>query len=178
MLFNNYSDELPSIIPLVLIANSPQVIVSFLYIICKCKQTAKITKKTYPRPETKSKLTSFSKLDNGLFTCMLTEREWSQYSRKRAPLRVTIPYPGQRSTYFLQLPYLWSTPLLLGSALLHWFISQAIFLIRIAKYDHGVKLVVPMYVYLCLFDVSLLTSTFIALRPGTRAALSTALTAN
>lgn len=71
---------------------------------------------------------------------MLTEREWSQYSRKRAPLRVTIPDTGQRSTYFLQLPFLWSTPLLIGSALLHWFISQGIFLMRIALYDHGSKI--------------------------------------
>jgi len=66
---------------------------------------------------------------------MLANREWSQYGVKRAPLRVTIPSPGQRSTYFLQLPYAFSVPLLIASIILHWFISQSIFLARIAIYD-------------------------------------------
>lgn len=69
---------------------------------------------------------------------MLAGREWAQYSIKRAPLRVTVPRAGQRSTYFLQLPYLWSVPLLVSSALLHWFISQAIFIIRLELYRNGV----------------------------------------
>lgn len=97
-----------SIIPYALIANSPQAIISFLYL-------------TY----------------NGLFTCMLANREWSNYAVKRAPLRVTHPESGQRSTYFLQLPYFWSVPLLLASVILHWFISQSIFLARIALYSGG-----------------------------------------
>ncbi|KAJ4286430.1 hypothetical protein N0V90_013129 [Kalmusia sp. IMI 367209] len=98
-----------SIVPYVLLANLPQAVVSFIYL-------------TY----------------NGMFTCMLANREWSQYSLKRAPLRVTLPSPGQRSTYFLQLPYTFSVPLLLASVLLHWFISQSIFLARIAMYKDGV----------------------------------------
>jgi hypothetical protein len=99
-----------SIIPHVLLANSPQAIISFLYL-------------TY----------------NGLFTCMLANREWSNYAVKRAPLRVTYPEPGQRSTYFLQLPYFWSVPLLGASVVLHWFVSQSIYLARIAIYKGGVK---------------------------------------
>jgi hypothetical protein len=100
-----------SIVPYVLMANLPQTIISFLYL-------------TY----------------NGLFTCMLAGREWALYSIKRAPLRVTIPRPGQRSTHFLQLPYTWGAPLLISSILLHWFISQSIFLIRIAVYKNGVPI--------------------------------------
>ncbi|KAF1974447.1 hypothetical protein BU23DRAFT_532046 [Bimuria novae-zelandiae CBS 107.79] len=68
---------------------------------------------------------------------MLANREWSQYAIRRAPLRVSIPSAGQRSTYFLQLPYTFSIPLLLGSVLLHWYISQSIFLTRIAMYKDG-----------------------------------------
>ncbi|ORY11501.1 hypothetical protein BCR34DRAFT_513729 [Clohesyomyces aquaticus] len=98
-----------SIIPYVLLANLPQTVISFLYL-------------TY----------------NGLFTCMLAGREWAQYAVKRASLRVTIPRGGQRSTYFLQLPYMWSIPLLVASILLHWFVSQSIFLARIAVYKDGV----------------------------------------
>lgn len=70
-----------------------------------------------------------------MFTCMLANREWSQYSIKRAALRVTMPTKTQRSTYFLQLPFTFSIPLLVASTLLHWFISQSIFLARIAMYD-------------------------------------------
>lgn len=97
-----------SVLPFVLLANLPQAIISFIYL-------------TY----------------NGLFTAMLANREWSQYSIKRASLRVTLPSPGQRSTYFLQLPYTFSVPLLVASILLHWFVSQSIFLARIAIYKDG-----------------------------------------
>jgi hypothetical protein len=100
-----------SIIPYVLMANLPQTIISFLYL-------------TY----------------NGLFTSMLAEREWARYTIKRAPLRVTVPRLGQRSTYFLHLPYTWGVPLLISSILLHWFISQSIFLVRIAVYKNGVPM--------------------------------------
>ncbi|KAF2827056.1 hypothetical protein CC86DRAFT_264039, partial [Ophiobolus disseminans] len=91
-----------SIIPFVLIVNSPQFIISILYL-----------------------------LYNGLFTGMLAGREWAQYAVKRAPLRVvTLPKPTQRSTHFLQLPYVWSIPLLIACALLHWLVSQSLFLAR------------------------------------------------
>ena len=112
----------------VLLANLPQAIVSFLYL-------------TY----------------NGLFTCMLLSYEYSKYGptgRKR-PLRVTTPYGQQRksqdrisaqmlcltppylgSSYFLQLPYRYSIPLIVASATLHWLISQSIFLVRVSVYDY------------------------------------------
>ncbi|KAF2023656.1 hypothetical protein EK21DRAFT_118567 [Setomelanomma holmii] len=85
--------ELPSggdsILTSVLIVNSPQVVISLLYV-----------------------------LYNGAFT-------------------LTSPSRGQRSTYFLQLPYIWSVPLLTVSILLHWFISQSIFLARVGFYMNG-----------------------------------------
>jgi hypothetical protein len=59
-----------------LFANLPQGILSFLYL-------------TY----------------NGLFSCMLGSLEWSRFGRFRKTLRVTAPEGGQRSTYYLQLPY-------------------------------------------------------------------------
>ena len=39
---------------------------------------------------------------NGIFTCMLAEREWYQFARKRGGLR--IPSGSQQSSCFLQLP--------------------------------------------------------------------------
>lgn len=97
-----------SVIPYILLANLPQAVASFVYL-------------TY----------------NGMFTCMLANREWTQYGIKRARLRVTMPTTSQRSTHFLQLPYTFSIPLLIGGVLLHWFISQSIFLARIAVYQDG-----------------------------------------
>lgn len=86
----------------VLVANSPQIILSFLY---------------------------FSY--NGIFTCMLLAKEWSTYGSKSNFLRVTTPNGRQRSTYRLQLPYRYGVPLLIVSGALHWFVSQSIFLARV-----------------------------------------------
>ncbi|KIV87479.1 hypothetical protein PV11_03022 [Exophiala sideris] len=89
-----------------LIANMPQTIFSFLYI---CY--------------------------NSLFTVMFMARELSNLSvtagRGRKTLRVTDPQGEQKSTYFLSLPYKYGIPLLIGSGLLHWLVSQSIFLANI-----------------------------------------------
>ena len=89
-----------------IVANLPQVLLSFLY---------------------------FSY--NGLYTCMLLAEEWGAYAHKRRFLRVTSPKGGQRSTYRLQLPYRYGVPLLVGSGTLHWLVSQSIFLARINVLD-------------------------------------------
>lgn len=73
---------------------------------------------------------------NGLFTCMLLGYEWSQYAHHRKGLRVSRGRHGaQRSTYFLQLPYRYSLPLMGLSGVLHWLVSQSIFLVAIDLYD-------------------------------------------
>ena len=74
---------------------------------------------------------------NGLFTCMLTEKEWQAFAHTRMPLRVSASQPGQRSTYYLQLPYLYSIPLIFFSGLMHWLISQSIFLAYVQSYDNN-----------------------------------------
>ena len=90
------------LIPMILIANLPQALLSFLYL-------------TY----------------NALFTCMLMAKEWSAYAHHRRTLRVTCPIGKQRSTYWLQLPYRYGIPLLVTSAALHWLVSQSFFLVRV-----------------------------------------------
>ena len=94
------------VVLIVLLANSPQLVLSFLY---------------------------FSY--NGIFTCMLLAKEWRTYGSKSNFLRVTTPHGRQRSTYRLQLPYRYGIPLLIGSGTLHWFVSQSIFLVRINIFD-------------------------------------------
>jgi hypothetical protein len=98
------SDTLPGdITSLALIANLPQVILSVVY---------------------------FSY--NSLFTTMLMGYEWTSYAQKRKGLRVSHrPVGSQRSTYFLQLPYRFSIPLVVMSGTLHWLVSQSIFLVVI-----------------------------------------------
>ncbi|KAL8645139.1 MAG: hypothetical protein Q9226_007434 [Calogaya cf. arnoldii] len=90
----------------IFVANFPQILLSFLYL-------------AY----------------NDLFTSMLLCREWINYSKHRKPLRVTKPRGEQRSTYSLQLPYSYGIPLVIISGILHWLVSQSIFLARITVFD-------------------------------------------
>ncbi|KAF3053972.1 hypothetical protein E8E11_001275 [Didymella keratinophila] len=101
-------DSFPTdMISLVLIANMPQVILSFLYF-------------AY----------------NGMFTAMLLGYEWTSYAYKRKGLRIShVPSGLQRSTYFLQLPYRFGTPLVILSGTLHWLVSQSIFLVSLDEYN-------------------------------------------
>jgi hypothetical protein len=73
---------------------------------------------------------------NALFTGMLFGYEWVSYSQKRKGLRVSHnPTGAQRTTYFLSLPYRFSLPLMILSGILHWLISQSVFLVAIDFYD-------------------------------------------
>lgn len=97
----------PSLTRSVLLANLPQFLLSVLY---------------------------FSY--NSIYTCQMVAYEWNGYSQRRSPLRVTSPSNGQRSTYFLGLPYSYGIPLLVISTLLHWMFSRAFFLVNIKFLDY------------------------------------------
>lgn len=99
-----------SVLANILRANTPQTLLSFLYL-------------TY----------------NGLFTCMLQADEWARYGHRRRGLRVSTPAGKQRATYYLTLPYTYAVPLLLLSGLLHWLVSQSFFLVQITVYTEGVE---------------------------------------
>lgn len=74
---------------------------------------------------------------NGLFTAMLLGYEWVSYAHQRKGLRVSRPAEGaQRSTYFLQLPYRFALPLMVLSGVLHWLVSQSIFLVAVDVYTY------------------------------------------
>ena len=107
----------------ILIANLPQTILSFLYLTL-----------------------------NGLLTSMFLAVEWSGFAHERKGLRVSIPRGSQRKTYFLQLPYKIALPLLVMSGLLHWLVSQSIFLAVVAEYDEAGNLVNPIAVATCGFS--------------------------
>ncbi|EEP78515.1 predicted protein [Uncinocarpus reesii 1704] len=64
---------------------------------------------------------------NSLYTRICIEKEWNKYSRGYHPLRVTRPQGQQISTYRLQLPYRYSIPLIVISVLLHWLVSNTLY---------------------------------------------------
>lgn len=94
------------VIPMILLANSPQVPVSIAYF-----------------------------LYNNVLTIMLLAAEYNDYARQRKPLRVSWPRGLQRSTYYLSLPYRYSIPLLVSHMVLHWLVSQSLFYVEVLPYD-------------------------------------------
>ena len=72
---------------------------------------------------------------NSLLTSLLLAYEWNQYSQHKKGLRISSnPKGSQRSTYFLQLPYRFSIPFQVIWALLHWLISQSIYLVSLERF--------------------------------------------
>ncbi|KAJ4983765.1 hypothetical protein SVAN01_10743 [Stagonosporopsis vannaccii] len=73
---------------------------------------------------------------NNVLTRLQLAVEWASYSLRRKGLRVSHDRTGaQRATYFLQLPYRLGVPLMIISTVLHWLVSQSIFLVSIETYD-------------------------------------------
>ncbi|KAF8859021.1 hypothetical protein BDZ45DRAFT_742835 [Acephala macrosclerotiorum] len=89
------------LIGMVAVANLPQVIVSCLYF-------------AY----------------NTVYTSMVSADEWSRFTLHRKALRTTDPKGEQRSTYWLSLPWTYALPLAVASSVLHWLISQSLFVAR------------------------------------------------
>lgn len=91
-----------------MIVNSPQVIVTLLYL-------------PY----------------NHLLTSMLLANEISSYAvgYKRKHLRAAFPVANQRPAYYQQVPWRYSIPLMIAMGLLHYLVSQTLFVQVIDLYD-------------------------------------------
>ncbi|GAB1204256.1 hypothetical protein APSETT445_002906 [Aspergillus pseudonomiae] len=77
---------------------------------------------------------------NAIFTAMTLAAEWSRYANHRKGLRVSgTPENAQRSSYFLSFPYRFAVPALAFSAILHWLISQSLFLVGIESYTEKLQ---------------------------------------
>ncbi|GES59971.1 peptidase C78, ubiquitin fold modifier-specific peptidase 1/ 2 [Aspergillus terreus] len=70
------------ILRMILLANTPQLVVSIAYF-----------------------------MYNAVMTCVLLAAEYDDYAVERKPLRVSWARGAQRSTYYLSLPYRYSIPL-------------------------------------------------------------------
>lgn len=90
------------VIGVVLLANLPQAILSFVYL-------------SY----------------NDVVTCMLLSAEFVRHAHVHKGLRVTLPRGEQRGSYTLSLPLKVSVPLLAASGVLHWAMSQSLFLAKV-----------------------------------------------
>ncbi|KAL2067586.1 hypothetical protein VTL71DRAFT_2011 [Oculimacula yallundae] len=102
----------PGLMKNVLLANSPQIILSLLY---------------------------QDIVYNRIYTCMSFSKEWHDLAHRQRSLRVTSPRGSQQSTYFLSLPYRYLIPISLVSITTHWILSESLFLVAIDVYDeHGV----------------------------------------
>lgn len=106
-----------------LVANAPQVIVNYFYM-------------------------AF----NSLLTCMVAGHEWLLYAKSPRPLRVTNPEGQQNSTYYLQLPYIYSLPLLAVSALLSWLASQSLYMVRVAVRNPGTRFMDDTLISTCAYS--------------------------
>ncbi|KAK7983598.1 P-loop containing nucleoside triphosphate hydrolase protein [Apiospora arundinis] len=78
---------------------------------------------------------------NAMLSAFLVQREFALMHRedRRRPLRVSEPVGLQRSSYTISIPLRYGVPLLVASGLMHWLISQSLFLARIAALQdqHG-----------------------------------------
>jgi hypothetical protein len=93
---------------------------------------------------------------NGMFTCMHAAEEFDGFASQRKALRVSSPIPGQRSTYWLNLPWSYSISLLVVSTLLHWLVSRSIYLVNILVVGADGKLQPSRNITACGFS-SLMT---------------------
>ena len=76
---------------------------------------------------------------NNIITRQLIAAEWIRFlsPRGKKPLRVSSPIGMQRSSYMLSLPMSYSVPLMFSFMLLHWLISQSVFVIQTAVFGPG-----------------------------------------
>lgn len=90
------------LIPSILLANTPQFLISLVYL-----------------------------LYNSLFTCMAVSAEYTSYVVRKRTLRVSFPRGAQRSTYWLHLRYRYAIPFMITMATLHWLVSESIYLVYV-----------------------------------------------
>ena len=75
---------------------------------------------------------------NALFSYIRVSEEWAGYQKTRKSLRVSFPEGIQRSSHFISMPYRYGVPLIISMALLHWMVSQSVFVVRvISHYSDG-----------------------------------------
>nr|ADO29932.1 hypothetical protein PP110 [Penicillium paxilli] len=94
-----------SFVGMELLANTPQLAVSFLYFCL-----------------------------NDTLTRMILATDYNNFAIHRRPLRVSFPRGEQLSTWYLTIPYQYAVPLLTTFTLIHWFVSEGLFYVQVMPY--------------------------------------------
>ena len=76
---------------------------------------------------------------NNIITRQLVAAEWIRFLKPKGKksLRVSSPVGMQRSSYMLSLPMSYSIPLMMAFMLLHWLVSQSVFIIQTTALGPG-----------------------------------------
>lgn len=103
---------------------------------------------------------------------MLVSNEWAGYQSNRKTLRVSFPEGIQRSTYFVSMPLKYGIPLTASMMLLHWTVSQSVFVVRVVSrfsdgtLDPGSSLTIsgysPLGIMICMLLHNLTPLPFLA----------------
>jgi len=74
---------------------------------------------------------------NSVLTRMLAANELHAFATPegRKTLRTSFPLRGQRAAFFLHVPLRYAVPVMASMVILHFFISQAVFPVRMDVYD-------------------------------------------
>lgn len=95
-----------SFVGMELLANTPQLAVSFLYFCL-----------------------------NDTLTRIILAADYNNFAIHRRPLRVSFPRGEQRSTWYLTIPYQYAIPILTTFTLIHWFVSEGLFYVQVLPYS-------------------------------------------
>ncbi|KAK4890277.1 hypothetical protein LTR27_011038 [Elasticomyces elasticus] len=76
-------------------------------------------------------------LVNGLVSALMVAREWSQYITDRKALRVSSPRGLQRGTFTLTLTFRYAIPLMVTSCVMHWLVSQTVFVVATRGFSYS-----------------------------------------
>ncbi|KAK4893990.1 hypothetical protein LTR27_007796 [Elasticomyces elasticus] len=117
----------------VLLANTPQIIISFIYLFY-----------------------------NRTLTSMLLTAEYCRFARVRSTLRVSKPKGRQKSTYWLNIPWNYSGLLMASMATLHWLVARSIFLMKVSVFDNNGVLVPAREINACGYSpLAILVATLL-----------------
>ncbi|PYI19088.1 hypothetical protein BO99DRAFT_403078 [Aspergillus violaceofuscus CBS 115571] len=85
---------------------------------------------------------------NNILTHQLVADQWMRFLRPdgKKALRVSTPRGMQRSSYLLSLPLTYSLTLTIAMILLHWLVSQSLFVVQTIGFDtNGEKVTFPHF---------------------------------
>lgn len=105
-----------SLVQCVFLANIVQLIISFIYLFY-----------------------------NNILTHQLLADQWVRFLRPdgKKSLRVSTPLRMQRSSYILSLPLTYSITLMIAMIILHWLVSQSLFVVQTIGFDTDGELLLP-----------------------------------